>query len=1663
MTDPLTGEISYEATYDGALFIGLSAENNQNYDPRVAGSAVNGQTGAYTAVVQVDVPLTVLNDGSLIELVGATELVADPASLFTVSGTSATEGLPIQVNRSMSANEVALEIQRALANRFTGGDRTRIPVRGPNVVLSTLNLNDVGPFADPSDSYGTNFATSPIEGARDNDHQGVYLDDIIIGFAERGEQVINSPVVNQAFVADQRFAFAQPDDPLSNLVTGSYQVEIRDGAEYIISDNSQPLTNNGVLLNVNGNRFREFDTNTRLSDSTSVVVRPADALLDGQSFSIFDGRATVEFEFDLVEANNGVTPGRVPVPFTLQAIEPGSEDIDPITGDPVPGTGIVRPQTAAEVAASIVAAINQTNVRAVVDVTAIPSAGNGVADDTIDFVGDILIGDESQAFSEIVRTRLRGDENRERESQGVILIENSRFLFNSEFGVDISHDLTATVNGVETSSLIRYPRNLVELNTENLRPGVVVQSNVFAFNEQGGIQIDGIDPSIDQTFSDPIAYERIVNNTFVGGNISPGSTSPSGTFGGVLFPQGAISFADQVVEYLPDASGSPPTTAFQTPNSALGIPDGDGRGPEPVDGTNTVSLGLGGSITLQFTNNLLTGSGDALPDIAVFETGSIESVLVEISRDGSSFFEVGIVGGLTNSIDIDDDGFGPQDRFSFVRLTDLRQGDPNVASLGADIDAVGAISSVPIERFIAGGIGINIGPGAAPTVLNNVISNSIVGVQSDPNLSSPVLGGNSFYRNTDDASAGVSLGLFTQSIAPTEAVFVDAPNLVFAPAAGTSIIDSSIDSLEDRASLTTVRDAVGIPPSPILAPSLDVNGQVRVDDPNVEPPGGLGESVFKDRGASDRGDLVGPRVTLLSPLAPGIGLDAGRATVLGAAPQAFEIQLVDGIAPADIVPGTGIDDGSVSSGSLILLQDGVALVEGVDYRFGYNNSTNVIRLTPIAGVWETNSTYVIRMIDASDAIVQANDGFNYIDGETLSIIDGLGQTTNFEYETGVTINISSSLSAAGADGVTIDIFDGSVTRQFEFDNNDAVSPLATPVVIPPAGSPSDFAALLAEAINNDAFLNLTATSANNFVQLTGGTPLTSATSSSVFVTSSGQIGTAIGFGLEIPNEGASLSTTLTDGQSFIIRRGDLQAVTFELDSDGFLNDETATAVPFSLNSSLDELADELVRVIGGAGLGLNPSNAGFGRVFLGGDSVFAVDLSNTVIQQLGIAGETPTTPIDIAIDQTAAQNVLVVQQAIDAQNLPGISTSTVDVRVFLEGTQGVSGFGAVESVIVQDEVGNQLQSNQADGRTELVIFIGNGFDYGDAPAPYVSLLADGGPRHAIDPLLTLGQEITADPDAELPNADSDDGITLPNLFQAGFGAPIEIFYTNVDSGAIDDQPVYLDAWFDWDQSGTFDADEQVRFGNAATGRTATIFDNATTPRTIEVPSDAVSGETFVRFRLSESPTTGPLGDATSGEVEDYRILVSNNPFQNPTNAFDVNASGAVTPLDALELINALARSGSSAVDLEITPISTPQFPDVNGDGLLTPSDAVQVINELTRIFGGGEGEGEQTFVSAGSGVLASGTTALGDLLLSESSGRSWAISQDRDDNAAEAVTDSSAPETMQSTDTSVFDSAEMISLDLIVDDLASDTASVAGDADGEDESGSAADLFFAGL
>jgi hypothetical protein len=180
-------------------------------------------------------------------------------------------------------------------------------------------------------------------------------------------------------------------------------------------------------------------------------------------------------------------------------------------------------------------------------------------------------------------------------------------------------------------------------------------------------------------------------------------------YGGIEFPGGASSFADSVVSYDPNYGGGavPTHPNFINPDEALGIPNYTGGG----TGTGSVSLGSGGRIVLQFLDNFLTGSDSAAFDLHIFEVGpDVEDTFVDISADAVTWFSVGKVFGSTSSIDIDAFGFGSMDFFSYVRLTDdPNEGGATGVTVGADIDAVGAISTVPRDVPDAGQLVVLIG------------------------------------------------------------------------------------------------------------------------------------------------------------------------------------------------------------------------------------------------------------------------------------------------------------------------------------------------------------------------------------------------------------------------------------------------------------------------------------------------------------------------------------------------------------------------------------------------------------------------------------------------------------------------------------------------------------------------------------------------------------------------------------------------------------------------------------------------------------------------------------------------------------------------------------------------------------------------------------------
>ena len=157
------------------------------------------------------------------------------------------------------------------------------------------------------------------------------------------------------------------------------------------------------------------------------------------------------------------------------------------------------------------------------------------------------------------------------------------------------------------------------------------------------------------------------------------------------FPMGTVSFADSVVLYDPGApgegNGGEPDPEFQNAASILGNPDD-----EPNNESRHVSLGRGGTIVILFTDNvLIDGPG---PDLYIFQVDAdAQDSFVWISQDDRIYLSVGMTSTLHPTIDIQPFA-APGATYRYVKLRDdPAQGEQDGPTVGADIDAVGAINT----------------------------------------------------------------------------------------------------------------------------------------------------------------------------------------------------------------------------------------------------------------------------------------------------------------------------------------------------------------------------------------------------------------------------------------------------------------------------------------------------------------------------------------------------------------------------------------------------------------------------------------------------------------------------------------------------------------------------------------------------------------------------------------------------------------------------------------------------------------------------------------------------------------------------------------------------------------------------------------------------------
>ena len=147
------------------------------------------------------------------------------------------------------------------------------------------------------------------------------------------------------------------------------------------------------------------------------------------------------------------------------------------------------------------------------------------------------------------------------------------------------------------------------------------------------------------------------------------------------------------------------------------------------------------------------------------------------------------------------------------------------------------------------------------------------------------------------------------------------------------------------------------------------------------------------------------------------------------------------------------------------------------------------------------------------------------------------------------------------------------------------------------------------------------------------------------------------------------------------------------------------------------------------------------------------------------------------------------------------------------------------------------------------------------------------------------------------------------------------------------------------------------------------------PDTLTIIAQPTNGTATVEDdnTISYTPIAGFIGSDsftytvadTNGNISDPVTVTVNSVasgLNNPISPFDVNASGEVTAMDALLVINRIGQSGSSSIPVGADERG-PNFFDVNDSLTISSLDALLVINSITSNLSPPEPESEfvQTF------------------------------------------------------------------------------------------------------
>jgi hypothetical protein len=1213
-----------------------------------------------------------------------------------------TRPTPIQVTLDQTGDEVAEQMRKAFAEGFgrmasaaNGFDQIaasdQYPIYGGDTIrLYNALATDIGSYgvsqmdtffgtSMPGDEFGTQesiqYATSQIRtaGAANNQVEGVYIDDIIIGLAERGEMVVDAPANNTNYVFDPSVLpdthpqSVQPERQNETLV-GAYSLEIRTADEYGVPQDYDPIN---LVLNEQFSSGRSFDSNDRLVDGAVTLIAPAgSSLIDvgtsldstvtaSDTFVLDDGTRQLTFEFDSILDTNGVETGNVRVPY------------DPSSTDP------------AEVARAIRDAINSPQVQNVLAITAAntDSAERGVSNSTrVELFGNaISVNPSGGRFikMDLVAEETASGNTTSRRIAVIDHDEDTVQYLNFQDQLAQS-SVTGFVNG-DVDTFVGVGKIGDAVNT-GVSPGNIVDdltilpSNpledidsvriYLSAGQSVDIDVDsaGFTKAGDALELPIISVLKAGDNLDINANILGQSafvptTAPGETIGGAflnftattngfydvvvsnsaIFGGGPISITDQqfgeyqlTIRPNADASARVPDRDVLMVDYQFGITDvnrTDDQGQIIISSnfiSNSANYGISATLGDRGQGNTTNGATqDTLPGSARLlrnenPTGLIPGAVIinnVVSNSGT--------GGILFGGGTFDDGESPAPNL-FGRIVNN-----TVVNTG-------------------GGDGITVDGRANPTLLNNVISGFNVGIQVDTATSgNTIVGGNAFHENgTNSTLAIASSSIVIPNGTP---LFEDPSRSLYIPVENSPVIDSSFASLPDRNSFfNTVKNPVGISASPIIAPAFDAYGQPRVDGQSSGS-GGAGSNVFIDRGALDRADDRRPVALLINPFdADGVeaaaqnvtmgDTDPGSSFVRLTNPQQtvefFEIQLVD---PS----GTGPDPATITVDSVLLTENGRRLLPDQDFTFGYSANSRTIRLTPLAGLWRQDAVYEITMNNQSRIAFDTVSGDQISDGDQVTVLDAAGRPTVFEFESGISVTVpqTSTLTILDVtsgfrdrDVFTITAPDGT-SQSFEINLTGSTASGNVAINLAGVGNIADIRDQILAAINS-----VHAGSGQTHAQRLDLAPVAIGFDSI-------QLGTLSGHTVTMGSNGSTVAgmelngTTngVESGQSFLYtNNGTTVEFVFD-DSNSFVETETMRQVPISRTDTPDEIAQAIVAAVGDVSLGLDSAQAtGDGSVLLGGLASDVLDITNSQLSRSGMPGVTDSLSLTVPAGRTGA-------------------------------------------------------------------------------------------------------------------------------------------------------------------------------------------------------------------------------------------------------------------------------------------------------------------------------------------------------------------------------------------------------------------------------------------